>query len=756
MAKRMGNVALFTTVVLTLLLLQGCDDTTITYMDHKGQIRTAAAKAGDAESKTGTGYQHTLFDSANNKCQHCHNELYDTWKTSMHAKSWSDPIFQSLHQDFLRTHITKIGTNPTGEREYTTTIFKGAAKTCSKCHAPAALYSGDYQVSIDPLPISGSVATTEEFTKAKAEHEANLATSADYDPSLPSSLVATSAKGELYKATYHIGNPANREGINCATCHTIETVRMMSESGADGGTYTLTKDLRVGPHGPVKKAAGETLVYDADGTSTDMNYFFRLWGPEIYTEYHNTPKSAGDFDGGNGNSKKSDGRYLFSNRDIHDPEGKTHYTGGPFYGPFGYTGLTNSNEDDATDRAAHVNPNFDKDSNNHFGNYGKALCLGCHQRSAGAFSPDGGFMELCTPWLVISDGVGNNYEDSQTSPKCQRCHMPRLAGKRVVHQWAKPQALFTQEDMHLTPHFDPEDTTTDATNNPVIGKWLNDHAFVGANQTGSANFRAKIQSGFEATLKASSSGGAINVTTTLQNKTAHLFPGTHPMRRVLTRLVVANEGGEMASFTGATGMSTFDTIENTVVSGNRADTIDVTGDATVSVGYDKSRTIRFQGKTPDLDGSTVASQQFSGNEVTVTAPDGSVNNQRLDENGHIVGTVTNAAIIDSKDMQHFTRIYGHETGKMIDGEFVTRPGFGSKIVGGDNRLQPNETETYSLAYDGLPAGSYTVIYKVYYMQKGAGGVFPTAGDGFLDKSVNREKNLMISEVGSYRLKVNVE
>jgi hypothetical protein len=53
--------------------------------------------------------------------------------------------------------------------------------------------------------------------------------------------------------------------------------------------------------------------------------------------------------------------------------------------------------------------------------------------------------------------------------------MPRLADKRVLHQWAKPDALFTRNDLELTPHFDPDDTTTDVNNNPVIGKWLSDH-----------------------------------------------------------------------------------------------------------------------------------------------------------------------------------------------------------------------------------------------------------------------------------------
>jgi hypothetical protein len=756
MNRIINKLSFFIVITLTLLSLQGCDESVITYTDHKGQTRIAAAEPGDVESETGIGYEHTLFDSADYKCQHCHNEIYDTWKTSMHAKSWSDPIFQGAHQDFLRTHITKIGSNPTGEREYTTTIFKGAAKTCVKCHAPAALYSGDFQVSIDPLPISGSVATTKEFTRAKAVHEVNLASTAQYDHTRPTTVVATSADGKLYKATYHIGHLANQEGINCSTCHTIETIRMINEDGADSGMYTLAKDMRVGPHGPVKKASGETLVYNADGSSTDMNYYFRLLGPEIYTDYHNTPKSTGEFDGGNGNSKKSDGRYVFSNRDISDPEGETHYTGGPFYGPFGYTGTFNSNADDATDRAAHVNPNFDKDTNNHFGNYANALCLSCHQRSAGSFSQDSGFMELCTTWMAISDGVGNNYEETYTSPKCQRCHMPRLADKRVLHQWANPDALFTRDDIELTAHFDPNDTTTNATNNPVIGEWLSDHGFAGANQMGTANFLAKIKSGFEARLNTTTSDGVLNVTTMLKNKTAHMFPGSHLKRRVLSRVVVTNDKGEKVSFNAATGISSFDTIENSVVPGEKYATIDATGKATVTVGYDSERSITFQGQVPDLDGSAVTSQQFSGTEVTVTAPDKAVKNQSLDENGRIVGTLKNAAIVDSSNLQHFTRIYGHETGKMINGEFVVRPGFGSKKVGSDNRLLPNETETYSLTYDGLTSGTYTVTYKIYYLQKGSNGAFPQADNGFLDEQENIQKKLLISEVGSYSEKVVVE
>ncbi|MEA2073200.1 MAG: hypothetical protein U9O86_06400, partial [Campylobacterota bacterium] len=58
---------------------------TINYIDYKGETRKAPLSAAKAEYHTGTGYGNTLFDSAENKCQNCHNELYDTWEGSMHG-----------------------------------------------------------------------------------------------------------------------------------------------------------------------------------------------------------------------------------------------------------------------------------------------------------------------------------------------------------------------------------------------------------------------------------------------------------------------------------------------------------------------------------------------------------------------------------------------------------------------------------------------------------------------------------------------
>ena len=97
-----------------------------------GGGRTDLEGPGDAEVIAGTGYQHTLFDSAEKKCQNCHNDLYDTWKTSMHAKSWKDPIFQSKYQDFLRLQASKIGAKGPTVVESNMQVIRGGLEATLK------------------------------------------------------------------------------------------------------------------------------------------------------------------------------------------------------------------------------------------------------------------------------------------------------------------------------------------------------------------------------------------------------------------------------------------------------------------------------------------------------------------------------------------------------------------------------------------------------------------------------------------------
>lgn len=378
---------------------------------------------------------------------------------------------------------------------------------------------------------------------------------------MPTSVVAIAhTTCMLYKATYQIGHEANSEGITCAFCHSIETPRLMG-LGNDGDIYTLAKHLRVGAHGPVKAAAGSSLAYNVDATDSDMNKFFRLVGPEKYKDYSNTPKNVADFD----MNKSKDGRYTMTSVDINGTNGKTHHTGGPFYGPFGPSGKSNENADDDTNRTALLNPHYDKDTNNHFSGQAKSLCLSCHQRSAGAAIPTGEpgagqFMELCSTQVAVTTGDDTPTNDSLSSPKCQKCHMERIEGN-LLHKWVQPHKSFVAAEFladvgyKLTPELDEKDTTVSAGNNPQRDGWYNSHAFLGA----------------------------------------------HPMRRTLNRLIVTDSNGTKLNVISSTGMSTFGNIENNVQT-LQGKILHKTATAAIPVHDNGSADLAFPGKTPDMNG----------------------------------------------------------------------------------------------------------------------------------------------------------
>lgn len=738
------------------------------------ESRTDLAHAGEAEFPTGIHYGNTLFDSADKKCQNCHFELYDTWKTSMHAKSWTDGIFQTKYQEYLRIQLSSIG--KTGTPNYTpgtitgpgsTTVGTGVgavtysdvrngggtSRVCLKCHAPGAYYAGDFNISVERVGAPGDYEGLD--ATALRSYLTNL--EKDKTSTLNATTVASVAKdGNVYTATYHIGHEANREGINCATCHSIESIRLMgiepTEGVRDGGELTLKQAIKYGPIGATRFAPGTTLKYDSNATNPHMNGFFSLVGPELYSDINDTPQDA---DGMNNTDKKVwDGRFTMRSVEINGMNGKTHYTGGPFYGPYGITGTDNSNEDDDSNRSASsLGKDVFQAKDNHFSKHAKALCLSCHQRSAGAKDPnavEGNQMELCSTWNAMSDGVDDNFLDTASSPKCTKCHMPRLDDKTVLHKWNKPNELFTRDEL-LTGYFDPEDGDGyGEAHNPVFGKWMNDHGFIGGNRQSGNNYKDKVKSAFEADVIAEKDGSTLTVTTSLLNKTAHMLPGAHPMRRMLTRVIVTDELGNMVPTISATGNSTFENTVNTVEPSNAGDTINTTGTGRGSVGvvYDGARKIEISGLAADLSDSNVTSQKFANTLHNISAADVINNINNITATNEINATVTNAAITTDENNATFTRIYGRETGKMFGDTFIVRPGFDSNTVpdNRDNRLVPNEKETYTIKYAIEEGKTYTVTYKVYYMLTGANGSFPVDPETgwHVDGSAPN-----IYEVGSY-------
>ena len=225
-----------------------------------------------------------------------------------------------------------------------------------------------------------------------------------------------------------------------------------------------------------------------------------------------------------------------------------------------------------------------------------------------------------------------------------------------------------------------------------------------------------------------------------------MFPGAHPMRRVLTRVIVTDDTNTTIAVMSASGNSTFTDITNSVqpLAGK---VLHASTAAPVPVNNNGSDLLDFPGKVADLDG-TVASQKFDMTLVTIPGTDSTITAQTVTD-GTTIGTVSNAAIVKSIDTSNFTRIYGHETGKKYNDVFVVRPGFDSNMVGSDNRLSPNETETYELSYDIAGKTGVKVEYRVYYMQKGANGKFIAGADGFLDQAASDAKKLLVTEAANH-------
>ncbi|MEW6203571.1 MAG: multiheme c-type cytochrome [bacterium] len=64
-------------------------------------------------------------------CGGCHKDIYSKWKNSMHAYSYSDPVFQGA---YLKAYMETRGE---------------AKKLCLRCHAPFVIHTGDYDLEKD-------------------------------------------------------------------------------------------------------------------------------------------------------------------------------------------------------------------------------------------------------------------------------------------------------------------------------------------------------------------------------------------------------------------------------------------------------------------------------------------------------------------------------------------------------------------------------------------------------------------------------
>ena len=90
--KRISVIGLLAALALSISHTALATDGGRTDLDGRGMPKSSPARVTSTPCST----------APTRKCQHCHNDLYDTWKTSMHAKSWKDPIVPVKYQDFLQ------------------------------------------------------------------------------------------------------------------------------------------------------------------------------------------------------------------------------------------------------------------------------------------------------------------------------------------------------------------------------------------------------------------------------------------------------------------------------------------------------------------------------------------------------------------------------------------------------------------------------------------------------------------------------
>ena len=622
--------------------------------------------------KAELGYGKTIFESANEYCMHCHYDLHETWEKSMHGNSWKDPIFQKLYQAFLKYMISnKLGkTGETGT--FTVETAKNLGQICLSCHAPTALYSKDFKLEITEVDQPGNEVNTFK----------------NFDPALETILFATNSDtNQTYKITYHIGNPNNREGINCALCHSIEEIKMAHPDD----TYILSNPIKAGPIGQIIFNSGETLLFNNE---KHRNAFFKIVGPEIYSDYGDTRNS----------DKVRDGRFRIKPIPLDGQNGKTHYAGGPYYGPFGITATSNVANDDETNRELIANTSGFKVPENHYNEYAKTLCLSCHQRSSGTIdkNPDnelGLFMELCTTFNAIDQ----NPQSTEYTPKCTKCHMEARKGI-LINKWKKENEPWNIEEI-----------PTEGIKNLMTAGIFYSHNFEGASSP------EKVTSGME--LKITDlqvEDGKVKVSYYIKNKTAHMFPGAHPMRRVITILKVYDKYGNPLKLLSATGKTEFQDVVYTYYKEGF--------DKEINVEVKKrEKPVEFLGKVPDINGE-VCSQWI----------DYDMQNQ--------TGT---KRIIDEcdKTLYKFARVYGRE---LIDiASSTIKPGFAAN-TSKDNRLTPNEVELYTVYFE-LPENTSVDNLKAeiraYYHKVGATGLVPLTSDEWIDLDKAKQLKLPVYKTG---------
>ncbi len=173
-------------------------------------------------------------------CGTCHVDIYNSWKTSLHAFSLSDPVFDASYMQAIKE---------SGEE---------ARRLCLRCHAPLTMVNEDYylredvtregvtcdfchtitEVHLDnpEMPFSVDVGLVKRSTLRRASspvhdvayselHESSDLCGGCHDYASPNGTLIMSTYDEWKRGPYA------REGIQCQSCHMARTVGKVVRPG---------------------------------------------------------------------------------------------------------------------------------------------------------------------------------------------------------------------------------------------------------------------------------------------------------------------------------------------------------------------------------------------------------------------------------------------------------------------------------------------------------------------------------------------
>ena len=210
---------------------------------------TASAAPGLKPSPQSGGY------AGPEQCGTCHQELYEAWQGTLHARAFSSPIFQQNWEE-LGTEFNCLECHTTGYQAGLGT-YANEGVTCEACHG--AFVQGHPEERMPINPDHELCATCHEFTTDEWEHsghgQSGIQCQACHDPHKQEPLApsVTELCSNCHKdpgTSFTHGTHADA-GLECSNCHMYtspRTTHPIEGLVPTGHTFTIGSEACIGCH----------------------------------------------------------------------------------------------------------------------------------------------------------------------------------------------------------------------------------------------------------------------------------------------------------------------------------------------------------------------------------------------------------------------------------------------------------------------------------------------------------------------------